>query len=104
MRGGNTEQRRWRRALDVRGATLGKEVEHVLALLAGGVRDRHDALGEPLAALTLASERALAPKNEGPELSLCVIICRFDAVVRHERPQRALVREDVRARAREPRP
>lgn len=70
-------EQRWRGgAVEVRLATGGEEPECVLALLARGVGDGHEALGEQIAALALRTEAAPAPQHERPELPLSVVMPR----------------------------
>ena len=76
-----------------------QEVDHVLTLLTRRAHRRHHALGEALAAFSLAAEAALAPQDEVPQLELTVVVGRLDTVVLYESPQRFAVRDDVGARA-----
>jgi hypothetical protein len=55
-------------------AAVSEEREHVLLLLAGGVRHGHEALGEPVAALALRAEAQLSPEDERTQLTLSVVV------------------------------
>lgn len=68
-------------------------------LLPQSVGDRHDPLGESVAALALRAEAALAPEDEGPELALAVVVRGFDAGHVDESPEGLPVLKDVGARA-----
>ena len=81
------KQRRRRQSVASCVATRGQEGENIALLLARGVRDGHQIFGERIAAITLGTEGALAPKNEGANLSLSVIVGRLDASLINEGPQ-----------------
>src|SRR5262249_56519717 len=74
------EQRRRAGTVELRLAAGGEEREHVLALLARGVGNGHEPLGEQVAALALGAKAALAPQHERAELTLGVVVGRLDAV------------------------
>lgn len=67
------------------------------ALLSGGIRHGHEALGEEVSALALRIERALTPENEGAELALDVVVGRVDAVVINKGPESGGMSQDVGA-------
>lgn len=82
-------------------AAGGQEVEHALVLLARGEGNGHQVFGEGVVALTLGTERALAPENEGAQLPLGMVVGWLEARLVDEIPQRLPMLEDVRASPRQ---
>jgi hypothetical protein len=79
------EQGRRSRLVTLSLAALGEEREHVLFLFARSVSNRHQVLGEDVAAGALGAEGTLSPKYEGPDFTLGVVmprpgLCRVGAV------------------------
>lgn len=64
-------------------------------LLAGGVRRRHEALGEEVAAIALRAERAFSPEHERSQLALGVIVGRVHPLALDEGPKSRGMNEDV---------
>jgi hypothetical protein len=56
-----------------------------------------EAAGEGRAAIALGAVGALAPRDEGADLSFSRVVCGLDVVVRDEGPERLLVLKDVGA-------
>jgi hypothetical protein len=67
----------------------------VAPLLAGGVRHGHEALSEQVAAFALGPERSLAPEDEGSQLTLGMIVGRFDAITIDKGPESRGMVQDV---------
>jgi hypothetical protein len=76
LRGGGGKQRRGAGAGGVRLAAASEERQDILALLARGMGDGHQPLGEQVASITLRPEAALAPQDERTQLALGVVMPR----------------------------